>query len=128
MQALGSAITYLRRYAIQALNIAAEEDDYGNAAAGNRAEHAPRPPRTAPAPQPAAEAPNALSDEDWAGLVEQPALLDSRPGLSSRDFFDRVDGLGIDRRLVGATAKKMYGADKWKVTELSDSERAGRMS
>lgn len=38
IQAYGSAITYLRRYAIQALlGIAAEEDDDGNAAAGNRA-------------------------------------------------------------------------------------------
>jgi hypothetical protein len=36
IQGLGSAITYLRRYAIQAvLGIAAEEDDDGNRAAGN---------------------------------------------------------------------------------------------
>ena len=38
IQAYGSAITYLRRYAIQALlGIAAEEDDDGNRAAGNDA-------------------------------------------------------------------------------------------
>lgn len=37
IQGLGSAVTYLRRYAIQAvLGIAAEEDDDGNRAAGNR--------------------------------------------------------------------------------------------
>lgn len=37
IQGLGSAITYLRRYAIQAvLGIAAEDDDDGNRAAGNR--------------------------------------------------------------------------------------------
>lgn len=36
IQGLGSAVTYLRRYAIQAmLGIAAEEDDDGNRAAGN---------------------------------------------------------------------------------------------
>jgi len=36
IQALGSAVTYLRRYSIQALlGIAAEEDDDGNRAAGN---------------------------------------------------------------------------------------------
>ena len=36
LQSFGSAITYLRRYAIQAmLGIAAEEDDDGNRAAGN---------------------------------------------------------------------------------------------
>lgn len=39
IQALGSAVTYLRRYAMQALlGIAAEEDDDGNQAAGNQAE------------------------------------------------------------------------------------------
>ena len=38
VQAYGSAITYLRRYAIQALlGVAAEEDDDGNRAAGNDA-------------------------------------------------------------------------------------------
>jgi hypothetical protein len=43
VQALGSAITYLRRYSIQAiLGIAAEEDDDGNGAAGNRATFRPR--------------------------------------------------------------------------------------
>lgn len=37
VQALGSAITYLRRYSLQAmLGIAAEEDDDGNRASGNR--------------------------------------------------------------------------------------------
>lgn len=46
VQALGSAITYLRRYSIQAiLGIAAEEDDDGNRASGNtvRAAGAPQP-------------------------------------------------------------------------------------
>lgn len=39
MQGLGGAITYLRRYAIQAiLGVAAEEDDDGNAAAGHTRE------------------------------------------------------------------------------------------
>lgn len=44
IQAYGSAITYLRRYAIQALlGIAAEEDDDGNRAAGNQASFGGRP-------------------------------------------------------------------------------------
>jgi hypothetical protein len=43
IQGLGSAITYLRRYAIQAmLGIAAEEDDDGNHAAGNTAQRRPK--------------------------------------------------------------------------------------
>lgn len=49
VQAYGSAITYLRRYSIQALlGVAAEEDDDGNQAAGNRATFS-RPPATSPA-------------------------------------------------------------------------------
>jgi hypothetical protein len=43
VQAYGSAITYLRRYAVQAmLGIAAEDDDDGNRAAGNQATPAKR--------------------------------------------------------------------------------------
>jgi ERF superfamily len=43
VQALGSAITYLRRYSIQAvLGIAAEEDDDGNRASGNEATARPK--------------------------------------------------------------------------------------
>lgn len=44
VQELGSAITYLRRYALQALlGIAAEEDDDGNRASGNMATQRRRP-------------------------------------------------------------------------------------
>jgi hypothetical protein len=44
VQAYGSAITYHRRYAVQAmLGIAAEDDDDGNRAAGNQTEVAPDP-------------------------------------------------------------------------------------
>ncbi len=55
VQAFGSAITYLRRYAIQAiLGIAAEEDDDGNQAAGNSATFArPAPPHLPPRADPA---------------------------------------------------------------------------
>lgn len=46
IQEMGSAVTYLRRYALQALlGIAAEDDDDGNRAAGNTARQAPRQPR-----------------------------------------------------------------------------------
>lgn len=55
VQALGSAITYLRRYSIQAiLGIAAEEDDDGNHASGNQATFNTRrePPRLPPREDP----------------------------------------------------------------------------
>lgn len=44
-QALGSAITYMRRYAYTALlGVVADEDDDGNAGQGNKAETRPRQP------------------------------------------------------------------------------------
>jgi hypothetical protein len=50
IKALGSAITYMRRYTVQALlGVAAEEDDDGSAANGDgyeRTKSAQRPPRT----------------------------------------------------------------------------------
>ncbi len=52
-QALGSAVTYMRRYAMTALlGVVADEDDDGNAAQGNRAETRPArpPPRQEPPP------------------------------------------------------------------------------
>lgn len=53
IQAMGSAITYLRRYAVQAmLGIAAEDDDDGNRAAGNTARPAQRRERQAEAAAP----------------------------------------------------------------------------
>lgn len=90
---------------------------------------APRPkpvPVTAP---PSVVTAEGLSDEEWAGLVEPnspPTLraVDTSAGMSSRDFFDAADGAGIDRKLVTKTARQMYGDAKWKVTELTDSERA----
>ena len=52
-QEIGSAITYLRRYAMQALlGIAAEEDDDGNAASGHHVEATrPEPARAAATPE-----------------------------------------------------------------------------
>lgn len=90
-----------------------------------RASQTAQEPRSAPKPTPATPT---LEEDDWAGLIEdtkpaKPTPLTSGPGLSSRDFFDRTDNAGIDRKVVTATAKKMYGDSNWKVTELTDEER-----
>jgi hypothetical protein len=100
----------------------------------NKAQDAPRAPQTAQdaRPRPVAVPDASGGDFPWDGLVEgtpirtthDAALPDSTPGLSSRDFFDRVDGAGIDRKVVTRTAKQMFGDDKWKVTELTDVQRA----
>lgn len=144
VQAFGSAITYLRRYAIQALlGIAAEEDDDGNSAAGNRAEptkparkpatasQGPAAPRQAATPS---QTPGELTEDDWAGMVDTkddtPASLGLGNGkplekLSARDFFARLEEAGIDRRAASDAARRMYGQDRWKITDLSDEQRAG---
>ncbi len=137
VQGYGSAVTYLRRYAIQALlGIAAEEDDDGNHATGNTATPANRPaqaPRTPSAPvlpvsaspEPAGE----LTDFEWQELIgdsppARPTSIASGPGLNSRDFFDRTKEAGLENADITRAAKRMFGQSKWKVTELSDEERA----
>jgi hypothetical protein len=82
VQAFGSAITYLRRYAIQALlGIATEEDDDGNRASGNKA-------RTQPD--------RAKAREEWD------AAHDEQPDLGRPELERRADGL-IGTVVKGAT-------------------------
>jgi len=75
VQALGSAITYLGRYSIQAiLGIATEEDDDGNHASGNSATFTPRsrPPQPTTRPQNHPSAPaaaKATQQTDDGGLI-----------------------------------------------------------
>lgn len=61
VQAAGSALTYLKRYQVQAiLGVSSEEDDDGNAADGNTVQNSqPRQPRSTPAAPPAKPAPKA---------------------------------------------------------------------
>lgn len=73
VQAFGSAVTYLRRYGIQAiLGIAAEEDDDGNHAAGNTATFgspAAAPGRPAAPPPPEVETEELVGDFAGTGMV-----------------------------------------------------------
>lgn len=111
MQDLGGAITYLRRYAIQAiLGVAAEEDDDGNAAAGNAREitdeerheaeflaakaaksAAPSPAKTVPeraaaAGKPVAAAATAARKEaELPGHVKRFFAVASEHGISEED-------------------------------------------
>ena len=92
----------------------------------NKAPHPPRPaPERPTTPAPTPDAPS-LSGDDWAGLVgEAPIPLPlTGDGLSSRDFFDRIDKAQIDRKDATNVAKRMFGQSKWKILDLSDEERA----
>jgi hypothetical protein len=44
--------------------------------------------------------------------------------LTSSAFFALVEEHGIDKRDAGNAARKLFGKDRWKITELSDEERA----
>lgn len=77
IQAYGSAITYLRRYALQAiLGIAAEEDDDGNRAAGQGA--SVRPARS-PRPAPRDAAPSVPEEPDYLRATTDDGPSDGCP-------------------------------------------------
>ena len=156
VQGYGSTITYLRRYAIQAiLGIASEEDDDGNASAGNRASTAT--PRPSVAPRAVPDGP-ALSQADIASLHAQFAEPDpddvaaeafaaltgaARPdaldvafgdlpdnldaptgGMTTGELFRAAEEAGIPKARLTLSAKGLFGANRWKVADLTDAERA----
>jgi len=98
VKALGSAITYLRRYSLQAtLGLAAEEDDDGSAATGDGYERKPASSSQARKPKPKPAEPAA-----------QPASGDPPPTVEE---FDRVVK-SIEAAPDGDTLKAIAGAQK----------------
>lgn len=88
-QAIGSCITYLRRYSLQAIVGIAPEDDDGNEASGKDGkpetkQHLPTPP---PKTQPRPIGPEKLSDAQrgklWAMLKQKDGIQDS----DAKDFM-----------------------------------------
>lgn len=85
IQGLGSAITYLRRYALQALlGIAAEDDDDGNRAAGNTTGPAAAPAR------PNTGKPSAGPAEAYLGLLTKTGVI--RKGSADGYKLERREG------------------------------------
>lgn len=150
VQGLGSAITYLRRYAIQALlGIAAEEDDDGNGAAGNKAKVTPRPPQSPRPLRPvAAVAESGPSEADIAALHRQwgatpdattPVAPNEDPtapfapeelegiaptgSLTSAALYALAEENDIPKARLSVAAKTLFGVERWKITDLSDEER-----
>ena len=154
IQGLGSAVTYLRRYALQALlGIASEEDDDGNASAGHHATprqdvdretgEIRRPPaQNAPT---ARVAPPGPSVQDIAGLharfgaPEYPPEAGTTPGgwtaeeldadggitggMTTPELFAAAEKADISKAQITVGAKMLFGANRWKVTDLTDEER-----
>lgn len=108
-QGVGSAITYLRRYALAAVASVSPEDDDGNAASGKSKERGgarqsakdagPKEPTVAPSPQPLTEKPAALTKPEpmpwdakgpnWKG--KPLADFESRDLVTLREFCIKKD-------------------------------------
>lgn len=106
-QAYGSAISYARRYAVVAmLALAADEDDDGNAAAGNAATARDRKPRTPAAPvaveplTPAVQAAIVGAVTDWLALAEAAVTKDA-----VRDLYAEARKHGADKATLDAIAE-----------------------
>lgn len=125
MQALGSAITYLRRYAITALlGLAAEEDDDANSQAGNTATQTESQPRggnqgqgkaaSAPSSKTTSSATSSAPTTTSQKSTERPtatvtgALTDSRPVTTDRPLANEsatIDQMKVDDERVAADFK-----------------------
>jgi hypothetical protein len=86
------------------------------------------PAPVAAPPRSTTAVPDSLDDYDFANLSPvRPgtlAIVDRAEGtMWSKELFERAESAGIDKKVISATAKKMYGQDKWKVTDLTDGER-----
>lgn len=113
-QVVASAITYAKRYALQAmLAIVAEEDDDGNAASGNRAEVSQRHQQPAPARQPApsaAPAPAPLSRSNQAIANE---IADAK-AQHDKVLASLVAKMGKDEADIQISAIKKKHGDDWR--------------
>jgi hypothetical protein len=94
----------------------------------------PRAARPRPAPVPEAidhssEPPEDIDPDELDALFDDsiptPTIPPQGPErLTSSAFFALVEENGIDKRDAGNAARKLFGKDRWKITELSDEERA----
>jgi hypothetical protein len=117
-QGIGSAITYMRRYAVSALvGVAAEEDDDGEAAQGRGAEQ-PNPQQPRPQPKPAAgPAPAAAPPAPAAPIQKHPGaplVTDKQLGR----LFAIAGGKNWQRRDVD-----MFVMEKFKKKDLKTLSR-----
>jgi hypothetical protein len=116
IQTLGSAISYLRRYALQAIvGVVAEEDDDGNASDGRQAQTAARPRTAAP---PAPPAPPAAAPKPIAAPPPPPdakQLCVDLAKLTSEGFAREV----WDLAAKGATGAAQRTADLKRAVEAS---------
>jgi Rad52/22 family double-strand break repair protein len=98
---------------------------------------APRRPaaRPRPAPEPPAvidyspEPPEDIDPDELDALFDESISTPTLPpanvqGMTSPQFFTALEAAGIDKRDAGNAARKLFGKDRWKITDLTDEERA----
>jgi hypothetical protein len=130
-QALGSAMTYARRYGlIGLLAIAADEDDDGNSADGNsveaRRERGPAPARQSPGgptSPPRREPNNDMGTNGQRGerIAPAPTLVRSGEAAAAKAEFERLTAslnakLGAEEAGHQIAAIKKRNGDKWQTT------------
>lgn len=111
-QAVGSAITYMRRYSLQAIAGVAADDDDGNAASGRGGQPAPKnrevsPPRQVPPKfqQP----PKAPAKTEPMGDLPGGFGFPADDGQADRLYLARAGDAGLTSPEVAALAKKIAG-------------------
>jgi hypothetical protein len=132
-KALNKAQTAMLKYALINTFLIPTGDDpeQDSPEVTTRARRPAEAPRTAPEPRkPEAAATDTphLSDDDWAGLIDQtpaakPTAL-TGDGLSWKALAGKLNEAGIDLKDASAVGKRMFGQSKWKVADLTDEERA----
>jgi hypothetical protein len=131
MQAFGSASSYAKRYAWQAIvGVCGDEDDDGNAGVGNQSQR-PQTPRAVPNLPPKAEVKNRPKNEAPATLDEIKtivALCHSRPGGAIgtevlQHFLDKIYGIKSSREL-----KRWQAAEMIQLLEIEDTTEATLMA
>lgn len=97
-------------------------------------EQAPRPverPRTAPPRPSSAPTPIRSSthvpepvDPIWDGIPVAQTNGHDAPPMTSRELFSLAESAGLDKRVLTDASKRMYGSNAWKITELTNDQRA----
>ncbi len=106
-QQFGSALTYMKRYALAAiLGIAADEDDDGNAADGNEIKAVADKKPKAPAPDPIS-----------SGLPQRPAKNDPPP--QTEDNIERIVGTIFSPELIKVPLLKDESGSDWMTWGMS---------
>lgn len=98
-------------------------------ASSGRAAPAPPARPSAPTTPPDLEDPTLDAPPVWEEVVT-PVIRVRDNGVQpqagvmwSKALFEAAEAAGIDKRAISDTSKRLFGKDKWKVTELTDGER-----